>query len=110
VLPPDVTELLVTTFRELRGARTGDGKALEPLTTPMSTAEAVSTGFAAGLHACYFGDGRITPEHVALHVAATALKDAADDLKKVRHYFNHVVKDRRGAHWQAYFEARRMLD
>jgi MoxR-like ATPase len=110
VLPPDVVELLVTTFRELRSARTTDGKALEPLTTAMSTAEAVSTGFAAGLHACYFADRKVTPDHVALHVAATALKDAADDLKKVRHYFNHVVKDRRGPHWQAYFEARRMLD
>ncbi len=109
-LPPDVAELLVTTFRELRGAKTSDGKALEPLTTAMSTAEAVSTGFAAGLHASYFGSGRITAEHIALHVAATALKDAADDLKKVRHYFNHVVKDRKGGHWAAYFEARKMLD
>jgi MoxR-like ATPase len=109
-LPPDVAELLVTTFRELRSARTSEGRALEPLTTPMSTAEAVSTGFAAGLHASYFGNHRITPEHVALHVAATALKDAPDDLKKVRHYFNHVVKDRGGVHWQAYYEARKMLD
>jgi MoxR-like ATPase len=109
-LPADVAELLVTTFRELRSAKTNDGKALEPLTTAMSTAEAVSTGFAAGLHASYFGNGRISPEHVALHVAATALKDAAEDLKKVRHYFNHVVKDRKGGHWAAYFEARKMLD
>src|SRR5262249_17229847 len=46
---------------------------------------------------------------LALHVAATALKDAPDDLKKVRHYFNHVVKDRGGVHWQAYYEARKML-
>ena len=74
------------------------------------TAEAVSTGFAAGLHASYFGNDAITPEHIALHVAATALKDAADDLKKVRHYFNHVVKDRAGAHWSAYYAARKMLD
>ncbi len=109
-LPPDVAELLVTTFRELRSAQTKEGRALEPLTTPMSTAEAVSTGFAAGLHASYFANDRITPEHIALHVAATALKDAADDLKKVRHYFSHVVKERGGAHWQAYYEARKMLD
>ena len=109
-LPPDVAELLVTTFRELRSAKTTQGRALEPLTTPMSTAEAVSTGFAAGLHASYFANDHITPEHVALHVAATALKDAPDDLKKVRHYFNHVVKERAGAHWQAYYEARKMLD
>ena len=109
-LPPEVAELLVTTFRELRRAKTDDGRALEPLTTAMSTAEAVSTGFAAALHATYFGNGRVTPEHVALHVAATALKDAADDLKKVRHYFQHVVKERRGAHWAAYYEARGLLD
>ena len=109
-LAPDVAELLVVTFRELRSAQTKEGRALEPLTTAMSTAEAVSTGFAAGLHASYFGDDRITPEHIAFHVAATALKDAADDLKKVRHYFNHVVKDRPGPHWQAFYEARRMLD
>jgi MoxR-like ATPase len=109
-LQRDVAELLVTTFRELRSAKTAEGRALEPLSTPMSTAEAVSTGFAAGLHASYFANDRITPEHIALHVAATALKDAADDLKKVRHYFNHVVKDRGGPHWQAYYEARKMLD
>ena len=47
---------------------------------------------------------------MALHVAATALKDAADDLNKVRHYFSHVVRERRGAHWAAYFEARRLLE
>jgi MoxR-like ATPase len=109
-LPPDVATLLVTTFRELRSAKTTEGRALEPLTTPMSTAEAVSTGFAAGLHASYFANDHITPEHIALHVAATALKDAPDDLKKVRHYFNHVVKERGGPLWQAYYEARKMLD
>jgi MoxR-like ATPase len=109
-LPADVAELLVTTFRELRHAKTTQGQALEPLTTAMSTAEAVSTGFAAGLHASYFGNDRITPEHIALHVAATALKDAPDDLKRVRHYFTQVVKERGGAHWQAYYEARQVLD
>src|SRR5262249_37412303 len=108
-LPPDVAELLVTTFRELRSARTSEGRALEPLTTPMSTAEAVSTGFAAGLHASYFANACITPEHVALHVAATALKDAADDLKKGRHYFNHVVKDPGGAPWHAHPQGAHML-
>lgn len=108
-LPPDIAELLVTTFRELRDAKTKDGKALEPLTTPMSTAEAVSTGFAAGLHAAYFANQNITPEHLALHVAATALKDAPDDLKRVRHYFSHVVKHKNGSHWRAFYEARGML-
>lgn len=109
-LPREVAELLVVTFRELREAKTREGKALDPLTTAMSTAEAVSTGFAAGLHASYFGEGHVTPEHIALHVAATALKDAPDDLKKVRHYFQHVVKERRGEHWKTYYAARAALD
>src|SRR5262249_18366283 len=109
-LAPDVAELLVTTFRELRSARTSEGRALEPLTTPMSTGEGVSTGFAAGLPDSYLANPRITPEHVALHVAGTALKDGGDGLKKVRPFFKPVVKDRGGGHWEAYYEARKMLD
>ena len=94
-LRPEITELLVTTFRELRAGKTADGNALEPLTTAMSTAEAVSAGFAAGIHAYYYGEGEVEPEHLVQHLVGTALKDAPDDLKKLRHYFNHVVKARR---------------
>jgi MoxR-like ATPase len=108
-LRPEITELLVTTFHELRGGKTGDGQALEPLTTAMSTAEAVSTGYAAGIHAYYYGGGEVEPEHLVHHLVGTALKDAADDLKKLRHYFNHVVKGRSGAAWREYYEARKHL-
>jgi len=58
----------------------------------MSTAEAVSTGYAAGIHAYYYSACRVEPEHLVHHLVGTALKDAPDDLKKLRHYFNHVVK------------------
>ena len=47
-----------TTFHELRTGQTADGKAIEPLTTAMSTAEAVSVGFAACVQAHYFGRRR----------------------------------------------------
>jgi MoxR-like ATPase len=109
-LQPDVVELLVTTFHELRRGKTADGSALEPLTTAMSTAEAVSTGYAAGIHAYYYGGGRVHPEHLVHHLVGTALKDAPDDLKKLRHYFNHVVKGRNAPAWQAYYEARSYLE
>jgi MoxR-like ATPase len=108
-LKPDMSELLVTTFHELRAAKTGDGKALEPLTTAMSTAEAVSTGYAAGIHAYYYGQGAVEPEHLVQHIVGSALKDAPDDVKKLRHYFNHVVKSRKGPTWQAFFAARKHL-
>src|SRR5262249_30151124 len=58
-LPPEMTEVLVTTFHELRNGRTGKGTALETLTTAMSTAEAVATGYAAALHAWYYAGGRV---------------------------------------------------
>jgi MoxR-like ATPase len=109
-LPPDITEVLVTTFHELRNGKTADGSALEPLTTAMSTAEAVSTGYAAGIHAYYYGSGEVEPEHVVNHLVGTALKDVPDDIKKLRHYFNHVVKGRSKGAWKAYYEARGHLD
>jgi MoxR-like ATPase len=109
-LGPDLTEVLVTTFHELRNGKTADGAALEPLTTAMSTAEAVSTAYAAGIHAYYYGGGRIEPQHVVSHLVGTALKDVPEDIKKLRHYFNHVVKGRGKPAWKAYYEARQFLD
>lgn len=108
-LQPEMTELLVTTFHELRAGKTGDGKALEALSTVMSTAEAVSVGYAAGLHSYYYGGGQVAPEHLVQSLLGSALKDAPEDLKKLQHYFNHVVRDRKGAAWKAYYEARKHL-
>src|SRR5262245_57610850 len=105
-LPPEKTEVLVTTFHELRNGRTGKGTALETLTTAMSTAEAVATGFAAALHAWYYGGGRMRGDHLVQHLIGTALKDAPDDLKKLRHYFNQVVKEREGEAWKEFYAAK----
>lgn len=109
-LSKDMTEVLVTTFHELRNGKTAEGAALEPLTTAMSTAEAVSTAYAAGIHAYYYGKGEIEPEHLVNHLIGTALKDAPEDVKKLRHYFNHVVKARNASAWKAYYHARQVLD
>jgi MoxR-like ATPase len=108
-LKPDIVELLVTTFHKLRTGKTSDGKALEPLTTAMSTAEAVSTAYAAGIHAYYYGAHEVGPMHLVQHLVGSALKDAPDDVKKLEHYFNHVVKGRRRGAWPAYYEAGKHL-
>jgi MoxR-like ATPase len=108
-LPAEMTEVLVTTFHELRSGQSSDGNALETLTTAMSTAEAISTGYAAGLHAWYYEGSAARGEHLVQHLIGTALKDAPDDVKKVRHYFNHVVKGRSGRGWKAFYEAREHL-
>lgn len=109
-ITPPLTELLVTTFRELRNGKTVDGKGIEGLSTVLSTAEAVSTGFAAAMHAFFYNDGQFSPSHLVQHMIGAVLKDNPEDLKKVRGYFNHVVKSRGETHWRAFYEARSMLD
>ena len=108
-LPPDLTELLVTTFHELRSGTTADGKSLEGLSTVMSTAEAVSVGYAAAVHAYYMGEHEVAAEHLVHSLLGSALKDAPEDRKKLHHYFNNVVRDRRHGLWPDYYEARRYL-
>jgi hypothetical protein len=108
-LTPDLTEVLVTAFRELRSGQTVDGKGLESLTTCMSTAEAVSTAYAAALHAYYYGAAEMHAEHLVQHLVGTVLKDEPDDLKKLRHYFQHVVQGRAGRTWKDLYAAREHL-
>jgi MoxR-like ATPase len=108
-LPREMTEVLVTTFHELRTGQGGNGQAIETLTTAMSTAEAISTGYAAALHAWYYESGGVRAEHLVQHLIGTALKDATEDIKKLRHYFNHAVKGRSGAAWREFYEARTHL-
>lgn len=105
-LTPEMTELLVTTFRELRQGKTIDGKGIETLSAVLSTAEAVSTASGAGIHAYYYSDGTVQPEHLVQHMVGTVFKDNPDDLKKVQHYFEHVVKKRRGPLWKQFYDAR----
>ena len=109
--PPDVMDLLVSTFHDLRTGRTDDGVVIEKPTTVMSTAEAVAVGYSAGLDAYYFGSGKMDGSHVARQLAGTLVKDNPDDIKKIRHYFDAVVKTRAKSNkaWQSCWEARKHI-
>lgn len=109
---PDVVDLLVTTFHDLRHGVTSDGVVVEKPTAVMSSAEAVSVGYAACLDAHYFGDGSVGGEHVAKQLIGTVLKDNPEDGKKLRHYFDVVVKHRaqRDKQWKRVLDARRELE
>lgn len=109
---PDVVELLVTAFHDLRSGVTVEGAVVEKPAAVMSAAEAVAVGYAAGLDAHYFGDGTVGGEHIARQLIGTVLKDNPDDGGKLRHYFDVVVKQRaqRHAQWKRVLEARRELD
>lgn len=109
-IQPDLTEVLVTTFHELRSGKTLGGKALEQVSTVMSTAEAVSVGYAAALHAYYFGETSVHPVHVVENLVGSALKENPEDIKRLRHYFNHVAKGRKQGLWPKFWEASQMVD
>jgi hypothetical protein len=109
--PPDVLDLLVTTFSDLRQGRTAEGTVVEKPSTVMSTAEAVAVGHSAALDAAYFGNGRLESGHIARQMLGTILKDNPDDLKKLRQYFDVVVKARGKGNktWQQFYEAKKWL-
>ncbi|TWT87186.1 AAA domain (dynein-related subfamily) [Pseudobythopirellula maris] len=108
---PDVIDVLVTTFHDLRNGRTEQGVVVERPSAVMSTAEAVSVAFAAGLDAWHFGDRRVEGQHLARQLVGAVLKDSDEDAKKVRQYFDVVVKQRskKNPHWKSFFDARGVL-
>ena len=111
-LSPAVVELLVSVFQDLREGLSREGIQLERPSSVMSTAEAVSVGMAAGLDSYYFDGGQVAPRHVARHIAGAVLKDNPDDIKKLRQYFDVVVKQRsqkEGGLWTELLEARKNL-
>lgn len=93
-MPAEVLELLVSTFQDLRSGKTREGAPVPKPEAVMSTAEAVNVAHAAALDAVYFGDGRVSGAHVARQLGGVVLKDNADDIRKLRAYVDHVVKER----------------
>lgn len=110
-IPRDVISLLVTTFQELRAGQTQEGTAIKGLDAVMSTAEAVNVAYAASLQAQHFNNGKLTPREIAGQLQGVVLKDSQDDVKRVRHYFDTVVRERarRDTQWKEFHEAARAL-
>jgi len=110
--PDEVMELLVTAFHEMRQGYSREGTKFEKPGTIMSTAEAVSAGFSAALHACYYGDGTVSPSEVANSLVGSVIKDSRDDIKRFNHYFDFVVKPRgkeKNVYWQEFYKARKFI-
>ena len=111
-LPDQVVEVLVTTFRDLRGAgnteRDGD-KGSDRLNAVMSTAEAVNVAHAVGVRAWFLEQRQADPADVVDCISGTVIKHNNDDRAKLRRYFEQKVAKKGGKHWQAFFEARHRL-
>ncbi|GKT14892.1 AAA family ATPase [Acidovorax sp. SUPP2522] len=114
-VPAPVLELLVSTFRDLRGAP-ADGQrgappdaAMDRLSAVMSTAEAVNVAHAVGVRAWFLERREGSPADLVDCIAGTIVKDNADDRAKLRRYFEQKAAKRTGGHWRAYYEARHRL-
>lgn len=107
-----VVEILAMTFRELRNGVTYENIKVDTPSTVMSTAEAVSVYFQSAIDAHYYGEGRITMEKLVQNIKGAVIKEKEDDLKKLKNYFDTVVKKRaekEGALWLEYYEAKKNL-
>jgi len=102
-LSTDVIRMLVTAFQDLRQGQTGDGVQVKSPDTVMSTAEAVNVVLSAALRSAYLGEGKLCAEDVAAQLWGVAVKDNAEDRKKLKHYLNTVGQERarKDKHWKA---------
>lgn len=105
---PDVLEVLVTVFRELRHGHTEDGVPIETPSAVMSTAEAVSVAHAIGLRAWYLRGEASSAADIVSALAGTAVKDDDTDRGKVRAYVEQHSR-RRGRAWRDFHAARLQL-
>ena len=64
-MSPQVLDVLVTAFADLRTGATASGAPVKRPEAVMSTAEAVNVGVAASMSARYFGDGTVRAADVA---------------------------------------------
>ena len=105
--PPrrDVLEVLVGTFRELRGGAAQG----ERMSAVMSTAEAVSVAHAVGVRAWYLRGEPGGADDVVACLAGTAAKDSPEDLARLRRFLQQEAPRRPGPQWQALHEARHLL-
>ena len=106
---PDVLELLVTTFRELRAGQTVDGQAMDRLSVPMSTAEAVGVAHAIGVRSHFLQQAEATPADLVECLIGAAIKTDQEDIARLRRYFEQRVSKGQAPHWRAYYEARHRL-
>jgi hypothetical protein len=109
---PDVMDVLVSTFQDLRSGTALDGTVVERPSTAMSTAEAVAVGFSAGLEAYYFGEGALAGSHIARQLLGTVIKDNPKTPRSCASISTSSLKARakQSRAWKSYWEARKSLD
>lgn len=100
-LDEDLVQLLVQVFHDLR-----HNLGAQALDATLSTAEAVNIVHSCALYSLYW-QTPMSAEQLAQQMHGTLIKDKADDVKKLAHYLDAVVRERK--EWRAFFNAGKAL-
>lgn len=104
--PPALEEIrrVVTIFRELRNGVTEDGnKKVNPPSSTLSTAEAISVMNSGVALSAHFGNGKLDARDIAAGIVGAVVKDPVQDRNVWLEYLENVVKNRQG--WSDLYEA-----
>jgi MoxR-like ATPase len=105
-------DLLVTTFRDLREGRTGEGWSVERPAAVMSTAEAVTVAAAITRQGAFFAAQKDPVSLLPGYLLGVVLKDNQEDRERLLAYWDGPIR-RRGegdALWKRMYELRNVLE
>jgi MoxR-like ATPase len=105
-------DILVTTFRDLREGRTGEGWNVERPAAVMSTAEAITVAAAITRQGAFFAAQRDPVSLLPGYLLGVVLKDNQEDRDRVLAYWDGPVR-RRGEKdplWKRMYELRNVLE
>ncbi|ASP39393.1 AAA family ATPase [Bacterioplanes sanyensis] len=92
-LPTSLADLLAQVFDELRHGEV-QGVRMEPISSVLSSAEAIGLGFNAVVQSQYFGEQPLSASDIAAHMVGTVIKDNDHDLQAFKDYLRLVQRHR----------------
>ena len=105
--PEQIARMLVTLFQEMRAGATKDGKTkVKAPASVLSTAEAISVLFGAGILSQSFGEGPVNAADVSRALVGAIAKEGPGDLKAFKEYCETVAKTRSGP-WKDLYAAQK---
>ena len=71
----------------------------------MSTAECVDTSINTAVFSHYIDESTMDARSAVINLKGTVIKSDLEDVKKLRNYFDIIVKKRKEKHWKQFYEA-----
>lgn len=107
---PEIVEVLVTLFHELRTGLSLDGRSTHRLAgAALSTAEAINVAHAMMIHAWYYTDGRMRMEDLLPFIIGAALKDKPEDRRRLKYYLESEAAQKKASGWATLVAQRNLL-